>query len=1435
VLCQDELHNHFHEAHATAAEAMTYREAVFAITREQLPQAVSSSIWKRQMSAYCQCLTQGDLQERPCHCCAQLVPPEKLRELQIPHADDDTVPPWWGSAQHDGSADHIRTNRESWRVGRKGWERKMANIFSVSSYLVNFFCVTQRLEHARLKAAEDPDLYASFPERVQRWKDALGHWMAQHCPLSPFNDGARWVWLPSTDAVRSNAELCRKCYGSLARPIPEMLLYAMANGMWGGPVPRCLAELSWMERKVIAEARVCCFLRRSTAPTKVPQRVRQKYHSGNVVCFMQEPRDLIGAFALLPEALGRTVYVQFVGADQEALKNDPTLQVAPAQLERAFVWLATHCYEWLSAAVLDSTGAFALCGRLQKLLDEYSRSIGHRITGVPREILSTATPLSKEQRAVASEGPADLAGEHEGSTDTAHGKDEGMPQISAAVLDDSLPSLSPIKLWGEALKSLVDATKTSAACAQKRCVGSTDEHAFLQEKSRVAMTNAFLGLKELSAEHVQQTIRDHASKCDVAIKYNHTGSMLSFFDPLFFQKSFPVLFPLYDCGELEPQRKAHGNAALQGSRWSKCLLKRWRGSRWRLDLEFMAVCFNVFLRRSQMTSLAITYRKPWFTSWTDKINSVKASDVRALAQIAEEHQSIKSIMRSDDVAESVKFLLHKMQLVQRYVPYTDAFRQSMRNRFTAMRIWGGSSTIFWTINPADVKHEMTLTFSCGDVAESYKYNLDWHDAEKNDFLDNTLPDLAFHEIVATDPVAAVSFYDKFLELMLIHLFNMTTKPKHLHPDGVAGHEAGGIAGVLASYIGMTEPQARESLHFHFLTTAVGLENPERLRRHFARDFQGTVLTLWKWAASIQFCSTEAAAVHMDGGDAEAGQATQGMAMETLRSMPLLQIDKDEQLPMIGLKGYVEQHKAQCMARGLPPTTLQAFFQDNARFLRQNKGRPYLQAALKSRRTSPEEWQRRMVTELLLHTKRCGNHKCKPRVCHKGRIGKKGFCRLGFWHYALRMKKGTHRQDRRKVQNAKDEPKRVMVHGKSLVPRWDGQGMPPIEHSQPDQGRILFERNHPFHTKMNPPLGVCGLSNHDVNHLLRLQVLTGDPSATDPAEVERRVSNAIADMSRGVNDANWHTHAYVTKQQPHLVNLFKSFGDGLEHLQKDFDDALANGVAQESPEYTAKRIIFRLMSKTNSVMHKGLPEIVAFLLGLHELRCSHAFGPLYAGGFLKYATLIWDMHLGKRIPTDERESFTLCMESTEGVDDDDGMVGDDDKHDSEMESKKVMRNARLDYMFRPERFEDFPLYFFWVGTVVLKENQSFDFLEQFFAEAEFTPTEQQSLPKRHPWHGSHGVALVTDKAWKVPCLESTFIPDVETKPFEHCLLLSLLFRPWRSVTDTFFSACSSEGDFVKSFLDENSLTEIRSNTGMWKTIKRVGNIAHKGLLECRSQT
>ena len=60
-----------------------------------------------------------------------------------------------------------------------------------------------------------------------------------------------------------------------------------------------------------------------------------------------------------------------------------------------------------------------------------------------------------------------------------------------------------------------------------------------------------------------------------------------------------------------------------------------------------------------------------------------------------------------------------------------------------------------------------------------------------------------------------------------------------------------------------------------------------------------------------------------------------------------------------------------------------------------------------------------------------NHVCLPAVCHIGRGGRDGFCRMLSWHWdQARANCG--------IVGWKKQ------HGKQLVPRWDGTEYPPLE-------------------------------------------------------------------------------------------------------------------------------------------------------------------------------------------------------------------------------------------------------------------------------------------------------------------------------------------------------------------------------------------------------
>lgn len=73
-----------------------------------------------------------------------------------------------------------------------------------------------------------------------------------------------------------------------------------------------------------------------------------------------------------------------------------------------------------------------------------------------------------------------------------------------------------------------------------------------------------------------------------------------------------------------------------------------------------------------------------------------------------------------------------------------------------------------------------------------------------------------------------------------------------------------------------------------------------------------------------------------------------------------------------------------------------------------------------------------------------------------------------------------------------------VHGRELVARWNGEGLPPVHSVPPFPGLPALEQTHPFHFKMTPGVMLGPRCNHDLGVILRPPVpqhiaLTADAS------------------------------------------------------------------------------------------------------------------------------------------------------------------------------------------------------------------------------------------------------------------------------------------------------------------------------------------------------
>ena len=177
--------------------------------------------------------------------------------------------------------------------------------------------------------------------------------------------------------------------------------------------------------------------------------------------------------------------------------------------------------------------------------------------------------------------------------------------------------------------------------------------------------------------------------------------------------------------------EAHrGKTQTSGRQWTKCLLKRVDFHGWRLDKEFLACAYNIFLRRDQMRSVrAYVSTSTWLNEQAHRFHDLNPQDLLVAAYAAPDADHIRKILRNSEVASNVKEVLRSMFIAMRQVEGSDAWRSSLQHLFAAMRIWGGSYAVFFTLNPNDTGSPLTLVFGHGSEPHTERISLDYTDQE----------------------------------------------------------------------------------------------------------------------------------------------------------------------------------------------------------------------------------------------------------------------------------------------------------------------------------------------------------------------------------------------------------------------------------------------------------------------------------------------------------------------------------------------------------------------------------------------------------------------------------------------------------------------------------------------------------------------------------
>ena len=124
----------------------------------------------------------------------------------------------------------------------------------------------------------------------------------------------------------------------------------------------------------------------------------------------------------------------------------------------------------------------------------------------------------------------------------------------------------------------------------------------LRQDEAMAVAEAVEGIAQLCHKDVMQKLKDWVaseSTSSATLVVSHSEKFLRSNDPGFWCMCFLRLFPRGDCAEKCPERPS----SLSHQDWAGCLLERADFKLWRLDVEFVATLYNIFLRRDQMRAV----------------------------------------------------------------------------------------------------------------------------------------------------------------------------------------------------------------------------------------------------------------------------------------------------------------------------------------------------------------------------------------------------------------------------------------------------------------------------------------------------------------------------------------------------------------------------------------------------------------------------------------------------------------------------------------------------------------------------------------------------------------------------------------------------------------------------------------------------------------
>lgn len=1136
-----------------------YRARALCSAKAASLRPVPPQLLRERVSAFAKTCAQELLRD-VCAACVRRLPQHKLLPVFFPKPGAAKAPSW------------LEWPHDAWATHQQIWWEKMNDLLCIDSYLRTYFQTEKRIlaaQHAQTQASgEDVRRADIWLQRVRNWARMLQLDLESDSVLSPL--GSHWLLHPHftrQEPTGLSCQLCNKCRcgfkafnATSSKPQPYLSVVARARGLWGGPEPSPLADLTWMGRRILQLGRAVICVRHSTkvgaAAPGVP------YTQGNVLLFPQRASEITRCIGLLPQDLTCDIALQTPTGAPTAFNADAELHVSLPALRKALHWFLTHNFEWMLATKDDGDPERNYLGaHLEDLLRQYADSLA---TGpIPQELLATATreshPSSMPDQAVAGD---------------------------AVAVDGGEDSDSPLALWLAALRKYDVLHEAEKALQQQRRQQPNSDTLLLESERLAALRDAIAALAALNSTETRAKLAafEHARQSQVlTLQLPAESTLLDMFSPSLWSHCFSDLFYRADCWEHHPAHKTNpgkGRSPLDHSRrWIRTLFQRADFTGWATSKEFAAVAANIFLRRDQLAAIQ---------SWTrgdggalriqQTLADLSAEDfIQAMAVHGGDFPTLQAaISRTHNNSHSLHRLFTEMQLVLRHVDGSEAQRCQGVHRMRALRTWCGCSVLFLTINPTD-KSPLMLAYTHSRTGKHIKLPLDpSYEALHALYRHQAATDsTAIRSLARTDSLAAMHAVRFIIERVLDVLLNCakaSRKPSsNLCPDLVASRTGPGVFGHVSAYYTVIETTQNLREHAHMLIHLLGFQHPEDLFDH--ADFHQTFSNAWQYFASISFASPEAFARYVGG----------TTALQALHTAPVLPVTP-KQCELLGPNLATEILARQRRAR--LPTTPQTPPPDHERPTIHPDAIPWPHSV----HTDCDNYDAWAATSALLANQAAiafGNHVCLPATCHKR--GKK-YCRMLYWHWSQRAQKNNATKLHR-------------TPGLPLAEAWPALGLPPLIQAKPHAGLPALERHHPFHYKMTPSLVLGCHINHDLGLLFRFP---------DPAQHLSK-QESIDQMIDAISTHEYYCAGYLQKGSDPCQGLLHTLHDAKTQCDRALVQE-ADKIPQAITDATrnAHRLFCRMIFSMNKRHRFGFPSIYAYLVGKPSYYCSHDFVllPLY---------------------------------------------------------------------------------------------------------------------------------------------------------------------------------------------------------------------------------